>query len=241
MMLVVGLGASFGVYAADNADTGVVEALRQTLTRRYPQVAIVDIFPARIPGLWEVFTGNSIAYADSTGEYLLVGQLLATATNENVTAARLDELNRIDPSRIPRDRTIQYKKGNGRRTLFVFADPDCPHCQQLEKDLALLDDLTVHIVLYPLASIHPEAPARARAIWCSADRAAAWSAWMLERRAPAEAQCADDTVDQLVALGRELRVISTPTLVFESGRRFSGAPTRAQLAALLAAESTTAK
>lgn len=243
VLLALGLGITVGATGA-GAGAGSaeqVDALRQTLKERYPQVPIVDIFPSTVPGLWEIFTGDSIAYADTAGDHLLVGQMMATATKKNLTAARVDELNRIDVSRIPTGRTIQYKKGNGSRKLFVFSDPDCPYCQQLEKDLATLDDVTVHIVLYPLASIHPDAPAKSRAIWCAPDRAASWSAWMLEQRAPAPAQCDGDPVESLLALGRELRVVSTPTIVFEDGRRFTGAPPRAQLISLLDAKPPPAK
>ena len=241
VLVALGLAAAAGAAPADTARTGQTDKLRQTLKERYPQVPVVDIFPSTIPGLWEVFTGDSIAYADTTGEHLLVGQMMATATKKNLTAARVDELNRVDISRIPEDQTIQYKKGNGSRTVYVFSDPDCPYCQQLEKDLATLDDVTVRIVLYPLASIHPDAPAKARAIWCAPDRAASWSAWMLDQRAPAAAQCDGDPVESLIALGRELRVVSTPTIVFQDGRRFTGAPPRAQLISLLDAQAPATK
>jgi thiol:disulfide interchange protein DsbC len=241
VLLALGLVTALDVAAASAGGAAATEKLRQTLKERYPQVPIVDIFPSTIPGLWEIFTGDSIAYADTAGEHLLVGQMMATATKKNLTAARVDELNRIDVSKIPVDRTIQYKKGNGSRKLYVFSDPDCPFCQQLEKDLATLDDVTVHIVLFPLASLHPDAPAKARSIWCAADRAASWSAWMLEQREPAAAQCPGDPVDALIELGRELRVVSTPTLVFEDGRRFTGAPQRAQLISLLDAKPPPAK
>lgn len=219
--------------AADDRRSDTSVRLRETLAARYPQVRIVDIAPSAIPGLWEVFTGDSIAYVDTSGEYLLLGPMMATASKQNLTATRVDELNRVDISRLPVDSTIQYGRGNGSRLLYIFSDPDCPYCQQLEQDLATIDDITVRIILYPLASIHPDAPAKARAIWCSADRVETWRAWMLEKRSPEPAQCEDTPIEALLALGRELRVISTPTIVLADGRRVSGAPSKEQLIALL--------
>ena len=218
---------------AAGPDDSPEDRVRRTLEQRYPQVKVLQVSPSPVAGLYEVFTGDAIAYADARGAYLIVGQMMDTDSKRNLSATRLDELNRIDLARLPLAKSFTYVRGAGSRHLYVFSDPDCPYCQQLEKDLATLDDVTVHILLYPLASIHPEAVARARAIWCAPDRAAAWSGWMLDRRDPGTADCTTHPVDDLVKLGRELRVISTPTLVFEDGRRFSGAPPRERLVEML--------
>ena len=212
---------------------GAPDAIRRSLQQNYPQVRVIDVLPSPIDGVFEVFTGDSIAYTDASGKFLIVGQMMDTTSKKNLTSERIDDLNRVDLKRLPLDRSIRFVKGDGSRKLFVFSDPDCPYCQALEKDLAGLDNLTVHILLFPLASIHPEAKAKARAIWCSSDRAAAWQGWMLERRDPGKSECAGDPVETTIALGRELRVVSTPTLVFQDGRRFTGAPNAAKLEELL--------
>ncbi len=211
-----------------------LSALQARLTERYPQVQILQVAPSPIAGLYEVFTGDSVAYADPNGDYLIVGQMMETATRRNLSSERVDALLRVDTAGLPLDKTIRYSSGKGSRHVYVFSDPDCPFCKQLEKDLATLDDVTVHILLYPLASLHPDAVARARAIWCSSDRAEAWSAWMLRGQdATSKDDCGSDPVDEILKIGRELRIASTPTLVFANGQRFTGAPPRDQLTALL--------
>ena len=128
-------------------------------------------------------------------------------------------------------------RGNGERALAVFADPDCPYCHNLEKELAGLTDVTIYTFLYPLTSLHPDAKNKAHAIWCAADRSETWHDWMiLDKPAPAPAaDCAQDPVDDLLALGARLKIVSTPVLFTENGHRVSGARSAAEINALLAA------
>lgn len=208
--------------------------VRETLKSRFPDVQILNVQPAVMPGLYEVFTGDSIAYADATGDHLFVGSMLDTRTKRDLTAERVDELNSIDFSTLPLDRAIKTVKGDGSRKLAIFSDPDCPFCQKLEHELTSITDVTIYTFLYPLASIHPDAPAKAHAIWCAKDRTQAWSDWMLARKAPtAAATCDGDPIEELQALGRKLRINSTPTLFVGTGKRFGGTLEAAKLDQML--------
>jgi thiol:disulfide interchange protein DsbC len=231
--------------SAASEPQSVPKDLQHTLQSRFPNIRIVDVQPAPVAGLFEVFTGQSIVYTDRAGDYLFTGQLIDTRTREDISAERLDLRNTIDFASLPRDRAIKIVKGNGTRELAVFSDPDCPYCQQLEKELASMTDLTVYIYLYPIADLHPQAPARARSIWCSKDREHAWTQWMLEKK-PADGKedgCDGDPVAELVDLGRKLNVTSTPTLFFTNGRKIGGTVAAVRLEQLLklAAESTAEK
>lgn len=209
------------------------ELIRSKLRERFPDVAIVDVRPAPVAGLYEVFTGDRIVYVDPKAEHLILGRLLETATRKDLSAAHLDDRMTIDFSTLPREQAITVVKGDGSRHLAIFSDPDCPYCQELEKALESISNVTIHTFLYPLANLHPEAPAKAVAIWCSPDRAAAYRAWMLERKVLEGAACNDDPVVELQALGQKLRINSTPTLFLADGRRVSGALPAAKLDELL--------
>ncbi len=121
--------------------------------------------------MYEVFVQDSVAFTDTTGERLFVGQVLDVTSRKDIGAQILDERNRIDFASLPLDRAIRTVRGDGRRKLAVFADPDCPFCHELEQTLAGITDVTIYTFLYPLAELHPEAPAKARALWCAPDRA----------------------------------------------------------------------
>jgi thiol:disulfide interchange protein DsbC len=197
--------------------------IKQTIEQRYPGAHVVKVQPSPIQGVFEVYTGAEILYSDARGNYLMGGPIIDTQTHQNLTEARMNEFGRIDFKTLPFDRAIKIVKGNGSRQFAVFSDPDCPFCRELEKTLLNVHDVTMYVFLYPIASLHPEAPAKAHAIWCAKDRAEAWSQWMHEKKLPADAKCSSDPIDQLQKLGDKLQVNSTPTLYFADGRKVAGA------------------
>jgi thiol:disulfide interchange protein DsbC len=201
----------------------IAAAIRQSLESRFPGTHVLDVEPSAIPGLYEVFAGDQIVYSDATGDYLVVGSMVDTQTKENLTEARMNEHGKIDFKKLPFSEAIKVVKGNGSRVFAVFSDPDCPFCQQLEKTLLSVTDITMYVFLYPIASLHPQAPQKAHAIWCAPDRAQAWSDWMHEKKLPAAKACSGDPVDALQKLGDDLQINSTPTLFFANGHRISGA------------------
>ena len=214
-------------------DPATIDALRATLQQRYPDIAVEGIQPGPVPGIYTLFVRGRVVYADRTGDYLFVGKLIDTRTRHDVSAELLDARQPVDFHKLPFERAIKIVKGSGRRQLALFADPDCPYCRELEQELRSIDDLTVYVYLLPLENLHPDATAHARAIWCSPDRAAAWRAWMLERKPPPGSGCAEDPIAEIRALAASLHIAGTPTMFLESGLRLSSALPAVQLTQLL--------
>ena len=225
---------AFAVVAPLCADEAATRArVKETLEARFP-IKVDVVQPSPLAGVYEVIAGNQVAYADATGDYLLVGRLMDTRTRHDLSAEHLDAHSSIDFRTLPFDKAIRIVKGNGARQLAVFADPDCPYCQQLEKDLRSVTDVTVFVFLLPLEHLHPEASAHAHAIWCAADRGAAWADWVLDRKAPSAGDCADDPIGAIEALAQSLHIDATPTLFLQNGQRIGGAVSLEQLRKLLA-------
>jgi thiol:disulfide interchange protein DsbC len=76
-------------------------------------------------------------------------------------------------------------RGNGQRKLAVFEDPNCGYCKRFERDLQKVDNVTVHLYLYPI--LGADSTDKSRAIWCAKDPAKAWSDWMLRNVTPSGA------------------------------------------------------
>ncbi len=165
--------------------------------------------------------GLQIFYADEEARVILTGQAIEARTGRNLSEERLQKLSAIKWESLPFDSAVTTIRGSGRRKIAVFSDPNCPYCKRFEKDLAGLDDITVHIFLYPV--IKPESVVLTKSVWCSKDRAKAWSDLMLRDVAPAAKPDCDTPVEKLVALGRKLGANSTPTWFIETGERYSGA------------------
>jgi len=220
-----------GFSAASKPD--VAATIRKNIESRYPGAHILDVQPSAIPGLYELFMGDQIVYSDAAGDYLIVGSMVDTQTKQNLTEARLNDHGKIDFSALPLDRAIKIVKGNGSRKFAVFSDPDCPFCRELEKSLLPVTDITMYVFLYPIASLHPQAPAKAHAIWCAADRSQAWTQWIHEKKLPPAKTCSGDPIDALQKLGDTFHINSTPTLFFADGRRVAGAIATAEIEKLL--------
>jgi thiol:disulfide interchange protein DsbC len=71
--------------------------------------------------------------------------------------------------------------------------------------------------------LHPDAVNKSKAIWCSTDRAKAWTDWVMSNQLPKTTATCDTPIEKIANLGRKLRVSSTPTLIFSDGKRILGA------------------
>jgi thiol:disulfide interchange protein DsbC len=232
--LIATLGIGFHAATAATPSSDAAALIKKSIESRFPGAHVLDIQPSAVPGLYELFMGDQIVYTDPTGDYLVMGPLIDTQTHTNLTEARLDDHGKIDFNQLPLDRAIKIVKGNGTRTLAMFSDPDCPFCQELERSLVPVNNVTLYVFLYPIASLHPQSPAKAHAIWCAKDRAAAWNQWMHEKKLPPAASCAGDPLDALQKLGDSLHINSTPTMFLANGHRVAGAISTEELEKLLA-------
>jgi len=223
------LAVAAGNAAATN--TGDISAIKKALANSYPEVVITDVQPSPVPGIYQVTAQDNLFYVDRTGDYLIAGPLVETRTKTDLTQRAIDERDAIKFDQLPLDKAIKTTRGNGGRVLAVFADPDCPYCHNLEKELAGLDNVTIYTFLFPLTALHPDARNKAHAIWCAPDRSAAWHDWMiLDQGAPAAGpSCAKDPIDALQSLGADLKITSTPVIFLENGHRIRGTVPSAQL------------
>jgi thiol:disulfide interchange protein DsbC len=213
-------------------------SLKKTIEATYPKVRVQSITKTPYTGLYEVFLDGQIIYTDEKLSFLIVeGRLIDPKNKRDITAERLDELTKVNFAALPLDKAIKVVKGNGSRKLVVFSDPDCPYCKKLEqKDLIGITDVTVYTFLYPLEELHPDAANKSRTIWCSQDKGKAWQEWMLNGQLPKSKEC-DAPIDEVASLGRKLGITSTPTLIFENGKRVLGAYPAKEIEKLLDAAS----
>lgn len=209
-------------------------AVRARLTKQLAGLKVDKLTPTPYSGLYEVYSGGSLYYTDEQVSYLVKGALFDTKSGQNLSNERLRQLSAVKFDELPLDQSIAFVKGNGRRQLAVFEDPDCPFCRQLEHELDKLDDVTIHIFLYPLEQLHRGASEKARKIWCAEDRSRAWQDAVLRGVVAANPGTCDTPIDKLADLGRRLRISGTPTMIFADGSRSSGAMPAAQLEQLLA-------
>ncbi len=225
------LAASLMVAATAVLAGEVEDQLRATLSQRLPGLTVESITKLPQLDLYEVVgNGNRIFYTDAKGEFGLMGNLIDLKTRVNLTEQRQDQLNVVDFSRLPLDKAFVKVKGDGSRKIAIFTDPDCPYCKRLEQELAKVSNVTVYVFLYPLPQLHPDAPRKARAVWCASDRAQAWDALMLEGKEPsAPAPECKDPIAEVAKVAKEVGIRGTPGLVFANGKLVPGAISAEQI------------
>ena len=125
-------------------------------------------------------------------------------------------------------------RGDGKRKIAVFEDPNCPYCKQFERDLQKVDNVTVYMFLYPI--LGPDSVEKSRHFWCAKDKGKAWVDWMVRDHAPGTASCDTAAISRNVEFGKKYRISGTPTLVFADGTRVPGAIPATQVEKFLAAE-----
>jgi thiol:disulfide interchange protein DsbC len=214
--------------------------ISERLQSLYPATRFGEVNATPWPGVFEVVMGANLAYVDESGQYFLFGHLYDMKAQRDLTAERKDSLARIDFASLPLADALKEVRGTGARTLALFSDPDCPYCRRLEAETKTLTDVTLYTFLMPIASLHPEARAKAVAVWCAKDRIAAWHALMWRDETIATQDC-PHPVDRNVALGERLGISGTPTLVAADGRVLAGAASKAQIEAWLARATASAE
>jgi thiol:disulfide interchange protein DsbC len=219
---------SVSIASADEA------AIKHNLQTRFPGAEVQNVAKTPVKGIYEVIMEGRLIYVDENADYLFVGNLVDAKSQRNLTEERMRQLLKVDFDALPLDLAIKIVKGNGKRRMAVFSDPDCPFCHKLEKDLQSVTNVTIYTFLYPIAGLHPAAGEKAKAIWCAPDRAKAWNDFMQQGKLPKGVAC-ETPIEKIAELGRKLRVTGTPTIIFADGRMVPGAVPAAQLEQLLGA------
>ncbi len=174
-------------------------------------------------GLYEVYMEGNIFYTDEKmTAFIAGGQLIDAKTMKNTTEERMRKLTAIKFSELPLERAIKQVRGNGKRVMATFEDPNCGYCKRLAKDLLKLENATVYTFLLPILS--EDSLKKSRQIWCSSDRAKAWNDWMVDGKTPVgKEDCDTSAVDKNREFASKLKITGTPTIFFADGERVPGA------------------
>jgi len=196
--------------------------IRKTIEAKFGG-KVESVTKAGYLGLYEVFAEGSIFYTDEKATAIVAGgQLIDAKTMKNMTEERMRKLTAIRFSDLPLERAIKQVRGDGKRVLATFEDPNCGYCKRLAKDLLKLDNVTVYTFLYPILS--EDSVKKSRQIWCASDRAKAWNEWMVDSRAPSgRDDCDTSAIVRNQEFGRKLNITGTPTIFFADGERVPGA------------------
>ena len=213
LVLMFAAGSAF----ADDA------AIKKLIKERLPELQVQSVKAAPMPGWYEVFAGSRLFYVDDKADFIFVGAIVDAKTKRNITEERIRDLMRVKFDILPFEDAIKIVKGNGKRKLAVFEDPDCPYCKKVEADIEKLDNYTLYVFLYPIEQLHADATLKSQKVWCAKDRVKAWQDIMLRNQVPKNKGDCPTPIGRNIALAGQLNINGTPALIFEDGRLIPGA------------------
>ncbi len=237
-VLAAGALAAVGIYAI--AQPSAVQmpvpeaAIKRNLKERVPNLGSIDeINRTPLPGIYEVRVETEIFYSDAEGNFLFSGDLIDTRKKRNLTEERKEKLLAINFDELPVKDAFTIVRGDGKRKLALFQDPNCGYCKRFERDLQKVDNVTIHMFLYPI--LGTDSVSKARSLWCAKDRAKAWQDWMIRDAQPrGDHNCDHTAIGRNMDFGKKNKITGTPTIFFADGSRVPGALPASEVEKILA-------
>ena len=208
---------SFSVHAQDADEARV----KQAVQAKFPKVVVESVTRLPFGGLFEVVMGSEVMYSDAKAEFLMGGTLY------DIRTANLRKL--ITSAH---DAAIKMVRGNGKRVLYTFEDPNCGYCRELYKELGKMTDVTVYTYLLPVLS--PDSTEKSRAIWCAKDRVKAWDQVMLKGALAEASKPCEAPLAKVTEISQRLGIRGTPAIFMANGQQLGGFIPAAQIESALA-------
>jgi len=179
-------------------------SVKKLLQPKVGEGAVIEsVVKTPFANIFEVKIGDELIYTDSEAKFIFIGRLIDAQSSRDLTQARLDEMNRIKFSDLPLDLALKSVKGNGKRVIAVFEDPNCGYCKRFRKTINEMKDITVYTFMYNILS--DDSRTKSKNICCSSDKLKAWDDWMINNKTPATAAetCTATPHEKVLELGKK--------------------------------------
>jgi thiol:disulfide interchange protein DsbC len=165
---------------------------------------------------------KQIFYVTKDGNYVIFGGQMFNKEKTNLTKERLEQVNKVDVSKLPLQDAIVIKKGNGSKKLIEFTDVDCPYCRKASEWLKTQTDYTLYVYLFPLP-MHPQAEEKSIKILCDKDPATAFDLAQNDKELTADkCETGERLLQKQKAVATEIGVSGTPLFISGEGTRWPG-------------------
>ena len=211
------LGAFVVAKAAD--DTAKInKALELLLPGSKPDSVTASV----IPGIYEISYGASLLYMTQDGRYILRGDLIDVAQEQNLTELKRNQARLKVINGISENSMIVFAPKQVKHTITVFTDIDCGYCRKMHDEMAQLNKygIKVRYLAYPRTGVDSPSYVKAVSAWCAKDRNAALTRAKADKDVP-QKTC-DNPVQQHMKAAKLVGVSGTPTLVLEDGSLVPG-------------------
>ena len=208
-------------------------SVRQGFQAKFPKVVIESISRTPFPGVYEIVMDGQLFYTDEKASYLFSGNLLDIRGEQprNLTQEANNKLAATTLAKST-DLAVKRVKGNGRRVIYTFEDPNCTYCKELQKELTKVTNVTIYTFLWPILS--NDSIEKSKAIWCAKDRGKAWEEAMIKGTVPNGKRDCDTPLEKNAQLAQRFGIRGTPGVYLANGQQIGGYLAADKLEAALA-------
>ena len=234
IVLTLMFSAAYGADVKANADKEGLDHVVAKLLAIRPGLPIESIYPAAVDGLYGVdFPDGTTMYVTADGGHMIVGDMYAIGDDlSNVTEQRrvVQRMTLMDQVALA-DMVIFPAKGERRAVVNIFTDVDCGYCRKLHNEIDQYAELGIEVryLAYPREGLESDTASTMRSVWCSSDPNTAMTRAKNSQRI-AQRECPTDPGDEQFALGQQLGVSGTPSIITDAGEMFPGYIPAPQLA-----------
>ncbi len=197
-----------------------VDTVKANLSKQHPKLKIENIQTTEMKGIYSGSMDGQVVYLGEDAQHILVGSMFRLTDQKNLTKDLMLKQNSIDWKKLPFQDAIKTVRGNGKRQIAIFSDPNCPYCKQLETEISKLNNVTIYTFIYPIKS---QSVAVSKQVFCEKDPALAWSNLISKGIQPAANKSCANPIERNLSLGQTLDLSGTPALIFSNGFKVMGA------------------
>ena len=196
-----------------------VDTVKSNLSKQHPKLNIENIQATDMKGIYSGSMDGQVVYLGEDAQHILVGSMYRLSDQKNLTQDLVLKQNSIDWKKLPLQDAVKSVRGNGKRQIAIFSDPNCPYCKQLEAELSKLNDVTIYTFIYPIKT---QSIAVSKQVFCEKDPALAWSNLISKGIQPSSKKTCANPVERNLSLGKSLGLTGTPAIIFSNGFKVMG-------------------
>ena len=196
-----------------------VDTVKSNLSKQHPKLNIENIQATDMKGIYSGSMDGQVVYLGEDAQHILVGSMYRLSDQKNLTQDLVLKQNSIDWKKLPLQDAVKSVRGNGKRQIAIFSDPNCPYCKQLEAELSKLNDVTIYTFIYPIKT---QSIAVSKQVFCEKDPAVAWSNLISKGLQPTSNKTCANPVERNLSLGKSLGLTGTPAIIFSNGFKVMG-------------------
>lgn len=208
--------------AEPKEESAELQAVRENLAKRIPDLASSELRPTPLDGIYELSRGMAVGYVTADGRYLIEGDLVDMATGRQITEERRRDA-RLEVLEEAAERSISFGADEAEHLVTVFTDIDCGYCRKLHEEIDQYNErgIAIRYLLYPRSGPNSASYRKAVATWCSDDRHETLTQ-AKQGTDPGSKSCSDHPVDAHLQAGRQLGLRGTPMMVLPNGEVVQG-------------------